>query len=190
MTHEEKEEMQHDISKLRDQVQQISLSQKVTKNELEAMMNCKIDGIKRYMAFLNDDLKLNIKVMINVKIVGLKEGFKKLLEERCPCGDKEIHENNYEDKKNISYNFRGFNVWFKNHHYPDIYMRKFDGKDLVVQGTNNVGCVLYSLNVSFRHNNGQVNANMGGGPNDGGNTYTWFYTQFSCMVFGHDGFLL
>ena len=34
MTHEEKEEMQYDISKLRDQVQQISLSQKVTKNEL------------------------------------------------------------------------------------------------------------------------------------------------------------
>ena len=28
MTHEEEEEMQHDISKLRDQVQQISLSQK------------------------------------------------------------------------------------------------------------------------------------------------------------------
>ena len=46
MTHEEEEEMQHDISKLRDRVQQISLSQKVTKNELEAMMNVKIDGIK------------------------------------------------------------------------------------------------------------------------------------------------
>ena len=30
MTHEEEEEIQHDISKLRDQVQQISLSQKVT----------------------------------------------------------------------------------------------------------------------------------------------------------------
>jgi len=30
MTHEEQEEMQHDISKLRDEVQQFSLSQKVT----------------------------------------------------------------------------------------------------------------------------------------------------------------
>ena len=29
MTHEEEEEMQHDISKLRDQVQQESLAQKV-----------------------------------------------------------------------------------------------------------------------------------------------------------------
>jgi len=32
MMHEEDEEMQHDISKLRDQVQQFSLSQRVTKN--------------------------------------------------------------------------------------------------------------------------------------------------------------
>jgi len=42
MTHEEEEEMQHDISKLQDQVQQISLSQKVTEanmNGLEANMN-------------------------------------------------------------------------------------------------------------------------------------------------------
>ena len=39
MTHEDEEEMQHDISKLRYPVQQISLSQRVTKNELEAMMN-------------------------------------------------------------------------------------------------------------------------------------------------------
>ena len=38
MMHEE-EEFQHDISKLRDQVQQISLSQKVTKNEMEAKMD-------------------------------------------------------------------------------------------------------------------------------------------------------
>ena len=30
MTHEEEEEMQHDISKLRDQVQQVSLAQKGT----------------------------------------------------------------------------------------------------------------------------------------------------------------
>ena len=42
MTHEE-EEVKHDISKLRDQVQQMSLSQKVTKNEMEA----KMDGLKK-----------------------------------------------------------------------------------------------------------------------------------------------
>ena len=44
MTHEE-EEVQHDISKLGYQVQQISLSQRVTKNEMEA----KMDGLKKYM---------------------------------------------------------------------------------------------------------------------------------------------
>ena len=38
MKHEEEEEMQHYISKLKDQVQQIFLSQKVTKTELESNM--------------------------------------------------------------------------------------------------------------------------------------------------------
>ena len=41
----EEEELQHDISQLRDQVQQISLSQRVTKNEMEA----KMDGLKKDM---------------------------------------------------------------------------------------------------------------------------------------------
>ena len=36
MTHEE-EEVQHDIAKLQEQVQQISLSQRVTKNEMEVV---------------------------------------------------------------------------------------------------------------------------------------------------------
>ena len=39
MTHEEEEEMEHDISKLRDQLQQVSLAQKATKS--------KIDGLKK-----------------------------------------------------------------------------------------------------------------------------------------------
>ena len=41
MTHEEEEEMQHDISKLLDQVQQMSLAQKVTEY--------KMDGLKKYV---------------------------------------------------------------------------------------------------------------------------------------------
>ena len=39
ITYEEEEEMQHDISKLWDQVQQISLAQKVTES--------KMDGLKK-----------------------------------------------------------------------------------------------------------------------------------------------
>ena len=55
-------------------------------------MNVKIDGIKRDMEVLNDGLKSNIEVMMNVKIKGLKEGLAKLLEEKRPTGDKEIHD--------------------------------------------------------------------------------------------------
>ena len=46
MTHEEEEEMQHDISKLRDQVQQIFLSPRVIKNEMEANMDGLNNGLK------------------------------------------------------------------------------------------------------------------------------------------------
>ena len=48
MTHEE-EEVHHDISKLQDQVQQISLLQKVTKNEMDGLkkdVKDKMDGFK------------------------------------------------------------------------------------------------------------------------------------------------
>ena len=41
MTHEENKEMQHDISKVRDQVQENSLSQKLTE--------AKMDGLKKYV---------------------------------------------------------------------------------------------------------------------------------------------
>ena len=88
MTHEEEEEMQHDISNLHDQMEQISLSQKVKKNELEAVMDVKIYGIKRDMVVLNDGLKSNMEAMMNVKREGLKERLAKLLEERRPIGDK------------------------------------------------------------------------------------------------------
>lgn len=68
---------------------------------------------------------------MNVKIEGLKEGWAKLLEERCPSGGKAIHENYDEDKRNINYDARDSKVGFKNHHIPKIEIRKFDGKDLV-----------------------------------------------------------
>ena len=55
MNHEE-EEVQHDISKLQEQVQQISLSQRVTKNEMEA----KMDGFKKYMDVLKKCMEYKI----------------------------------------------------------------------------------------------------------------------------------
>ena len=55
MTHED-EELQHDLSKLQEQVQQISLSQRVTKNEMEGRM----DGLKKSMNGLKNGVKYNI----------------------------------------------------------------------------------------------------------------------------------
>ena len=53
MTHED-EELQHDLSKLQEQVHQISLSQRATKNEMEVLkkgVEAKMDGWKlRWMA--------------------------------------------------------------------------------------------------------------------------------------------
>jgi len=46
ITHEEEEEMQHDISKLQDKVKKILLSQRVTKNKFKEMMNVNMDGLK------------------------------------------------------------------------------------------------------------------------------------------------
>ena len=103
--------MQHDISNLQDQVQQISLSQKVKKNELETIMNVNIDGIKMEMGVLDDGLKLDMEEMMNFKIEGLKEGLAKLLEERLPSDDKVFHETHEENKWNVNHDFRDSNFW-------------------------------------------------------------------------------
>ena len=68
--HEEEEKMQHDISKLWDQLQQISLSQRLTKNELEAKM---------------DGLKSDMEEMMNFKMGGLKDGLKTNLKGDLQC---------------------------------------------------------------------------------------------------------
>ena len=58
MTHEE-EEVQHDISKLQDQVQQLSLLQKVTKNEMEA----KMDSLNKFMEAKINNMEAKINSM-------------------------------------------------------------------------------------------------------------------------------
>ena len=60
MTHEEEEEMLHDISKLQDQVQQRSLSQK--------LIEAKIKGVEVKM----DDLKIDLKTDLKSNMVDLK----------------------------------------------------------------------------------------------------------------------
>jgi len=78
-----------------------------------------MDGLKGDMNGLRADME------------GLKEGLTKFLQERLPSGDKVIHENHDEDKRNMNYDFIESNVGFKNHLIPNIDMRNFDGKDSI-----------------------------------------------------------
>ena len=63
MTHEEEEEMLHDISELQEQVQQMLRSQKLTEAKIKGM-EAKIDDskteLKRDMADLKMDLKTDM----------------------------------------------------------------------------------------------------------------------------------
>lgn len=100
-------------------MQEISLSQRATKDNM--------DGLKGYMDVIIGNMeffKVDVDAM-NVKL----EGLTKLLQERLLDGDKIIHENHDEDKRNMNYDFRHSNVGFKNHHIPKIDMIKFDGND-------------------------------------------------------------
>lgn len=62
---------------------------------------------------------------------GLKEGLTKFLQEMLPSGNKVLHENHYEDERNMNYDFKESNTGFKTHHIPMTDMRKFYVKDMV-----------------------------------------------------------
>ena len=130
MTHEEEEEMLRDISKLQEQVQQMSRSQKLTEakisgveskiNSVESRINgveSKIKGMEPKM----DDLKTDLKTDM--------EELKKLLQERVTNGENVVKETHDENKRNVNHDSIDANVGSKNHHIPKIDMRKFDGKD-------------------------------------------------------------
>ena len=126
--------MQHDISKLRYQVQQISLSQKVKeakmdglKKDMEAKMNgveANIDGVESKV----DVLEVKIKYL-KKDMEGLKGGLAKFLQEMFPYGKKVVKETHDENKRNVNDDSIEYNVGLNTHHVPKIDMRKFDGKD-------------------------------------------------------------
>ena len=63
MTHEEEEEMQHDISKLRDQLQQVSLAQKGTESKMDGLkkdVEANMDGLKKGVEAKMECLKKGI----------------------------------------------------------------------------------------------------------------------------------
>ena len=71
MNYEEEEEMQHDISKFRDQVQQNSLSQKVIEDKMDGLkkgVKAKMDGV---------EVKMNsLKKGVEAKMDGIEEKLK------------------------------------------------------------------------------------------------------------------
>ena len=118
MTHED-EELQHDLSKLQEQVHQNSLFQRATKNEMDVLkksMEAKMDGLKKG---------------VEEKMEGLKEGLSKLIQEMFPNGEKIVEETHDGNKINVNHDFINSNAGLKNHHIPNMDMRKFDGKDPV-----------------------------------------------------------
>lgn len=135
MMHEEKEEMQHDISELWDQVQQILLSQRVTKNEMEDKMDNLKNILKSYMEGLKDvieeKMKANMEDLNNglkEDMEGLKEGLTKLLQEMLPNGENVLDEIHDEEKINLNHDSIDSSIGFNTHDIPNIDMRKFDGK--------------------------------------------------------------
>jgi chromosome segregation ATPase len=93
MTHEEEEEMLHDISKLQDQVQQMSVSQKLTVAKINGMES-KIKGVEAKMNGMEakmDDWKTNMEE--------LKINMNKLLQEMVTNGERVVKETHDDNKK-------------------------------------------------------------------------------------------
>jgi len=76
-------------------VQQITLSQRETKDELKEDMDGLNDGLKAYMEAKMDGLNNGLKVDMEC----LKEGLTKLLQEILPNGDKVLDETRDDNKE-------------------------------------------------------------------------------------------
>jgi len=89
MTHEEEEEMLHDISKLQDQGQQMSLPQKLTKAKINGVeykingMESKIKGVETKMNGMEakmDNLRIDLKIGMEDLKIDLKIYLTKFLQ--------------------------------------------------------------------------------------------------------------
>ena len=138
MTHEEEEEMEHDISKLRDQVQQVSLAQKVTESKMDGLkkgIEAKMDCLKKGVEAKMDGVEAKMNGMdakmdgMDDKMEELKINLNKLLQGMVTNGERVVKETHDENKINVNHDSIDSNVGLKTHHIPKIDMRKFDGKD-------------------------------------------------------------
>ena len=124
MTHEEEEEMLYDISKLQEQVQQMSLSQKLTEDKINGV-EAKMNGMEAKM----DNLKIDLNTNLKTGMANLKTDLTNFLQEILTNGEKVVKENHDVNKRNVNHDSIDSNVGSKTHHIPKINMRKFDGKD-------------------------------------------------------------
>ena len=146
MNYEEEEEMQHDISKLRDQVRQMSLAQKVTESKMDGLkkdVEAKMDGLKKGVEAKMDCLKKGVeakmidveakmddlKIDLKTDMDELKINMNNLLQEMGTKGERVLKETHDENKRNVNHDFVDTNVGSKTHNIPKTDMRKFDGKD-------------------------------------------------------------
>ena len=99
--------MQHDISKLRDQV---SLAQKGTESKMDGLkkdVEAKIDGLNKCVEAKMDCLKIGME--------DLKTDLTKFLQEMLTNGERVVKETRDENKRNVSHDFIDSNVGLKTH---------------------------------------------------------------------------
>ena len=124
MTHEEEEQMLHDISKLQEQVQQMSRSQKLTEAKINGV-EAKMNGMEAKM----DNFKIDLNTNLKTGMEDLKTDLTNFLQEILTNGEKLVKETRDENKRNVNHDSIDANFGSKTHHIPKIDMRKFDGKD-------------------------------------------------------------
>ena len=138
MTHEEEEEMIHDISKLQEKVQRMSLSQKLTEAKINGVeskinsMESKIKGVEAKVDDSKTNLKrdmADLKTDLKTDMADLKTDLTNFLQEILTNGEKVVKETHDVNKSNVSHDCIDSNVGSKTHHIPKIDMKKFDGKD-------------------------------------------------------------
>jgi len=74
-----------------------------------------MDDLKKGMEYLKTDLNTNLT---------------NFLQEMLTIGERVVKETHDENKINVNHDFIDSNVRLKNHHVPNIDIRKFDGKYL------------------------------------------------------------
>ena len=128
MTHEEEEKMLYDISKLQEQVQQVSLAQKATESKIKGV-EAKMDDLKTDLKTDMEELKIDLNTNLKTSMTDMKTDLTNFLQEILTNGEKVVKETQDANKRNVNHDSIDSNVGSKTHHIPKIDMRKFDGKD-------------------------------------------------------------